>query len=189
MNRLDKDSKFYEINFFGLKRKLPLTYLSPRLRIANFNILGDVELTEKAGEELEKILKKKKISPDCFVGPEVKVVPFVHHMAKRFGHKRYVILRKSVRGYMTSPTIEHPWRNAPKHVKKLVLDGSDREFLRNKKVVLLDDVVSTGSTMEMAERLMREIGANVVASCALFKQGETCRKDLIYLFKLPLFEV
>lgn len=183
------ETNIYQLDFFGLKRSLPITFLSPRLKIANFNILGDVELTEKAGEELQKRLIEKNIKPDCFVGPEIKVVPFVHHMAKRFGHKRYVILRKSVRGYMTNPFIEHPWRTAPKHVKKLVLSGHDQSYLQGKKVVLIDDVVSTGMTMQFLKNLMNKIEVNVLAQCAIFKQGEKYQEDLIYLSSLPIISV
>lgn len=182
-------SEPFELNFFGLKRRLPVTYLSPRLKIANFNILGDVEFTEKAGEELEKKLRQKKLIPDCFVGPEIKIVPFVHHLAKRFGQKRYVILRKSIRGYMINPTVEDPWHQAPKHAKKLVLNGQDKEYLKGQKVVLIDDVVSTGTTMAMLEKLMKKIGATVLAKCAIFKQGETEKGDLIYLAKLPIIKI
>lgn len=181
---------FYSLGFYGLKRRLPFSYISSRFKIANFNILGDVELCEKAGEELEKMLKKNKIKPRCFVGPEVKVVPFVHHLAKRFGHKRYVILRKSVKGYMSSPLIENPSESLPKHVKKLVLNYSDKEYLiRIKKgIVLIDDVVSTGATMEMLEHLLKKIGVEVAARCAIFKQGERYQEKLIYLSKLPVVE-
>lgn len=154
--------------------------------IANFNILGDVELTEKAGELLEAELKKKDIAPDCFVGPEVKVVPLIHHMAKRFGHKRYVILRKSIKGYMSSPHIEYPWETAPKHVKKLVMGTFDKEYLMEKKVVLIDDVVSTGATLELLTKTMSKIGAHVLARCAIFKQGDRYKDELIYLSKLPI---
>jgi len=178
--------EYYQLDFFGLKRKLTVTFLSPKLMIANFNILGDVELTEKAGEQLQEKLRERNINPDCFVGPEIKVVPFVHHMAKRFGQLRYVILRKSVRGYMTNPFIEHPWKTAPKHVKKLVLSGYDQEYLRGKKVVLIDDVVSTGVTMEILAKVMEKIGATVLARCAIFKQGDKYKENLIYLAELPL---
>ena len=180
------NAQFFDLEFFGLHRKLSVTFLSPKLMIANFNILGDVELTEKAGEMLEKELEKRKIVPDCFIGPEVKVVPIIHHMAKRFGHKRYVILRKSVKGYMSMPHIEYPWETAPKHVKKLVMGIHDKEFLVGKKVVLIDDVVSTGATMELLTKTMEKIGTHILARCAIFKQGDRYKGDLIHLSKLPI---
>lgn len=182
--------EFFEINFFGLKRSLPLTYLSPRYKIANFNILGDVEFTEKAGTVLQAKLDKKGLKPECFVGPEVKVVPFVHHMAKKYGHKRYVVLRKSVKGYMINPIVEYPSKTHPQHVKKLVLSGRDKEYLilKKKGVVLIDDVVSTGATMSMLENLMKKIGVSVIAKCAIFKQGDRYSGDLIYLSELPIFK-
>lgn len=180
------NTQFYQLDFYGLQRNLLVSYLSPRHKIANFNILGDVELTEKAGEKLQEELRKRDIFPDCFVGPEVKVVPLIHHMAKRFGHKRYVILRKSVKGYMSSPHIEYPWETAPKHVKKLVIGLSDKEYLIGKKVVLIDDVVSTGATMDLLTKAMQKINAVVTARCSIFKQGDRYSEDLIYLAKLPL---
>lgn len=182
--------EFYTLNFFGLQRELPLTYLSPKFKIANFNILGDVEFTEKAGTVMQAKLDKKGLKPECFVGPEVKVVPFVHHMAKRYGHKRYVVLRKSVKGYMINPIVEHPSKIYPQHVKKLVLSGRDKEFILLKKngVILVDDVVSTGATMLMLEALMKKIGVSVIAKCAIFKQGDRYSGDLIYLSELPIFK-
>src|SRR5438067_746980 len=79
---------YYTLQFFGLTRQLATSSISSKKKIANFSILGDVEFTEKAGEILERELRKHNIIPDCFVGPEVKVVPFIHHMAKRFHHNR-----------------------------------------------------------------------------------------------------
>ena len=111
-------------------------------------------------------------------------------MAKRFSHLRYVILRKSILNYMTSPEVQLPWRNAPKHAKKLVINGADLEYLKGKNVALVDDVVSTGTTMTMLEELMEKIGAHVVARCAIFKQGDRYKKDdLIYLEQLPIFVI
>ena len=181
--------EFFELDFFNIHRKYPLTYISSNKQIATFTIMGDVELTEKAGEELEKKLKSQNIKPDCFIGPGTNILCFVHHMAKRFGHLRYVILRKSIRNYMTSPEVQLPWRNAPKHAKKLVINGVDVEYLRNKTVVLIDDVVSTGTTMEMLSELMKKIGVKVIAKCSIFKQGDRYNSDLIYLASLPIFIV
>lgn len=179
---------FFDVDFFDLHRKYPLTFVSSNKQMATFTIVGDVELTEKSGELMQKKLSEKNIVPDCFIGPGTNILCFVHHLAKRYGHKRYVILRKSIMNYMTSPEVQIPWRNAPKHAKKLVINGTDIEFLKGKNVALVDDVVSTGTTMFMLEDLMNKIGAHVVAKCAIFKQGDRYKKDdLTYLDQLPIF--
>jgi adenine phosphoribosyltransferase len=181
--------EFFETNFHGVHRKLPLTFISSTKQIAYFSLMGDIELTEKAGTLLEFELSAKHIVPDCFVGPGTNIITFVYHMAKRYGHQRYVILRKSVRNYMTSPETQVPWRNAPKHAKKLVINGADIEYLRGKNVVLVDDVVSTGTTMTMLENMMGKIGARVIAKCSLFKQGDRDTHGLIALSSLPIFVI
>lgn len=177
---------YFDLDFFNIRRALPLTYISGNKKIASFTILGDVQLTDIAGAQLQQKLHEHHIVPDCFVGPGTNIVCFVHHMAKRFGHDRYVILRKSIRNYMTSPEFQLPWRDAPKHAKKLVINGADVSYLAGKKVVLIDDVVSTGTTIEMLALLMQKIGAKVLAKCSIFKQGDRYRGDLIYLAELPI---
>jgi len=179
-------SSTYQLNFLGIKRFLPLQKISRQYKIANFSILGDIELNEKAGEKLEQILRQKKLLCDCFVGPEIKVVPFVHHMAKRFNQKCYVILRKSVRGYMVKPIIYEPLPSSPKHLKKLVLDGRLLPLIKDKKIIIVDDVVSTGATIEACEKLIQKAGGKIIAKAAIFKQGDYYQGDLIYLAKLPI---
>ncbi len=178
---------YLDIDFYSLHRQLPLTFISSDKQIATFTILGDVEFTQLAGMLLEDKLKEKKITPDCFVGPGTNILCFVHHMAVRYGHKRYVILRKSIRNYMTSPEVQLPWRNAPKHARKLVMNGSDCTYLKGKSVVLIDDVISTGTTIDMLEKLMEKIGAQVLAKCAIFKQSDRYKGPLIHLSTLPIF--
>jgi adenine phosphoribosyltransferase len=185
-NSLLKSKEYYDLDFYGLKRKLRISYLSPTLKIANFSILGDVEFTEKAGEIMHKQFKQNNIMPDCFVSPEVKIVPFVHHLAKRFGHKRYVICRKSVKGYMTTPIVEIPQAGFPHHVKKIIINFSDYEYLNGKKVVIVDDVVSTGYTISLLENAMKKLNAEVLTRCSIFKQGDSRVNNLIYLAKLPI---
>lgn len=181
---------FFTVNFLGLERKLPLTYISTDKQMATFTIIGDVEFTEKAGAALEKILRQRNLIPDCFVCPGTNIINFCHHMAVRFGHKRYVALRKSIRNYMTSPEVQLPWRNAPKHARKLVINGTDKEYLRGKSVILIDDVVSTGTTMGMFEQFVKKAGARVIAKCAIFKQGDRYTdSSLIYISTLPIFVI
>jgi adenine phosphoribosyltransferase len=179
--------EFLTIDFYGIKRQLPLTFISTNKQIATFTIIGDVELTEKTGEELEKQLRLKNIKPDCFVGPGTNILCLVHHMAKRYHQLRYIILRKSISNYMISPDVQLPWRNAPKHAKKLVINGTDGAYVKGKKVVLIDDVVSTGTTIRMLEDMMIRLGAEVVAKCAIFKQGTRQINGLIHLSSLPIY--
>ena len=87
---------------------------------------------------------------------------------------------------MSKPHVEYPWATAPKHVKKLVMNDSDKEYLIRKKVVLIDDVVSTGATMELLSNTMEKIGATVLCKCSIFKQGDKEVNNLISLAKLPL---
>jgi len=180
---------YYNIEICGLKRKLPLIPISKNTKIASFNILGDTELTQKVTSALSRKLKKYKF--DYLVGPEVKVVPLIHELSAKLGHKKYVICRKSVKPYMISPVILKPLSYFPKHIRPLVIDGVDRALLAGKKVVIVDDVVSTGVTLRMIKHLMEKIGAKVVASIAIIRQGEKQFDEIenfIYLCELPIFK-
>lgn len=148
-----------------------------------------MELTEKAAKELAKKLKKYDF--EYLVGPEVKVVPLIHSLASKLGHKKYVICRKSVKPYMISPSILKPLSHFPKHVRPLVIDREDKAALSGKKVVIVDDVVSTGVTIRMISFLMEKIGAQVVATAAIIRQGEKQFDEIenfVYLAKLPIFK-
>jgi adenine phosphoribosyltransferase len=151
------------------------------LKIASFNLLGDTELVEKLSEEMEK--KIKKIEFDYLVGPEVRVVPLLQSLSQRLGRARHVILRKQIMGYMTSPV-------TGKTKPTLVLNGPDAKMLRAKKVLVVDDVISTGRTLGVISELMESVGAEVVGVVAVLKQGEGTLESKVpfsYLGKLPLF--
>ena len=181
---------YYNVTICGLKRRLPLIPISQKTKIASFNILGDVELTEIAAAHLAKKLKKYDF--DYLVGPEVKVVPLIHSLASKLGHKLYVICRKSVKPYMISPLVLKPLSHFPKHVRPLVIDGVDKLRLAGKRVVIVDDVVSTGVTIRMIQHLMEKLDASVVATAAIIRQGEKqfdTIENFIYLCELPIFKV
>jgi adenine phosphoribosyltransferase len=180
---------YYNLEICGLKRKLPLIPISKNTKIASFNILGDTELTEKVASCLSRKLKKFKF--DYLVGPEVKVVPLIHELSAKLGHKKYVICRKTVKPYMISPVVLKPLSYFPKHIRPLVIDGVDRKLLAGKKVVIVDDVVSTGVTLRMIRHLMEKVGAEVVACVAIIRQGEKQFDEIenfIYLSELPIFK-
>lgn len=177
----------YVLKICGLERKLPLIYVGRKTRLASFSLLGDVELVGKVAQEMSK--KLAKVDFDFFVGPEVKVVPLIYELAKRFKQKRFVICRKSVKPSMVSPVILKPLPYFPKHVRQLVLDGADAVLLSGKKVVIVDDVVSTGVTLRMVKKIMEKIGAEVVATMAILRQGKQFdpMEDLIFLGEVPVF--
>jgi len=174
---------YYDLDFFGLKRKLPIVSLTPKIKIASISLLGDAELTEKAAEKLAEKLKNYQF--DYLVGPEVKVVPLLYALSQKLGQKRYVVCRKSIKGYMTSPKL----LKIPKGSKfnMLVLDGPDVELLKGKKVAVVDDVVSSGTTLINLGKLLNQIGAKIVVTATIFKQGEQYQGNLIYLACLPIF--
>jgi len=178
----------YTLTICGLTRELPLVHISRKTKLANFSILGDVELVDRLADVLTE--KLKNVSFDYLVCPDVKIVPLIHGVAKRLGRRRYIVCRKSVKPYMVTPMILKPMAHFPKHVEQIVINGKDVEILKGKKVVVIDDVVSTGVTMRMMKKLMENIGAIVVERVAVIKQGDKQfddMSDLIFLQELPIF--
>lgn len=180
--------EFYELTLCGLKRKLPLTNISKNTKLAQFSILGDVELVDKLADTIADKLRTFEI--DYVVGPEVKVVPLIHGIAKRLGHHRFVVCRKSVRPYISQPIVLRPLSHFPKHVKPLVISGEDAKMLHNKNVAIIDDVISTGVTMRMMNKLMKKVGAKVIKRVAVIKQGKQFDEfpDLISFGELVVFK-
>lgn len=170
-----------------------MTAVGRTTKLANFSLLGDVELTNKIAEKLYEILKRVQDDKGEYVlvCPEVKAVPLVHEVARQLGHKKYIVCRKSIKPGMLNPIVLKPLPHFPKHVKQLVLDSRDAKFLAGKKVIILDDVISTGVTMRMMGHLMEKIGAEVVLFAAVLKQGEQFDKfpHLLTLAELPVFKV
>ena len=175
--------EYYNLDFFGLKRKLPLVSLTPKIKVASLSLLGDTELTDKAAEKLKEKLEKYHF--DYLVGPEVKVVPLLYALSQKFGQKRYIVCRKSIKGYMNDPF----FLKTPQGVKSnfLVLDGPDAELLPGKKVAVIDDVVSSGTTLTNLENLLKQAGAEIEVVATIFKQGDKYEKDLLFLSSLPVF--
>lgn len=173
--------EFYSLKICGLNRELPIVAISPKVKIASFNLLGDGELVEKIAEELVK--KLKSFDFDYLVGPEVKVVPLLQSLAVKLRRPRFVILRKNIMGYMTNPLYS-------KNQNRLVLNGPDADLIRNKKVYIIDDVVSTGQTIQSLIETINMAQASVIGAAAVLKQGdEPVNIDcpFISLQNLPLF--
>ncbi|MBU1104387.1 adenine phosphoribosyltransferase [Patescibacteria group bacterium] len=172
---------YYPLDLLGIKRELPLVAISPKLKIASVNLLGDVELVNVSAKEIAK--KIKNLDYDMLVGPEVKVVPLIHQLATITKSKNYIIFRKNIMGYMVKPVMSFG-------KDKLVLDGRDAELLKGKKVIIVDDVVSSGKTTHAIIALLKTLNTKVVCVVSIFKQGDDEMLDIpnfIYLAKLPLF--
>lgn len=179
--------KKYTFTICGLIREIPLVHNSKRTLLANVTFLGDIELVNCLADTLAAKFKDTHV--DYFICPHVKVTPLVHGVALRLRHKRFVVLRKSVKPYMESPIILQPLPDMPKHVQPLVINGKDATLLKGKKVIVIDDVISTGMTLRMVDKLMDMVGATVVANVAVVKQG-TQREhidNLLSLYELPIF--
>ena len=179
----------YALTVCGLKRELPLVAVGRNTKIASFSLLGDQKLVEAVAGQMAKRLGKVKF--DYLVGPEVKVVPLVSELARRLGHERFVVCRKSVKPYMFRPVVLKPLPHFPKHVRQLVIDGADADLLAGKRVAVIDDVVSTGVTMRMMAKLMEKVGAKVAVFAAVLKQGEQFDEmpELLTLAQLPVFHL
>jgi len=179
--------EYYSLRLCGLTRQLPLVHISKKTRLANFTILGDVELVDKVAGAIAG--KLKNLDFDYLTGPEVKVVPLLHEIARRLKHKRFIVCRKRVLPYMVDPIILKPLPYFPKHVQPLVINGPDALLLKKKKVVIIDDVISTGVTMRMMKKLMEKVGAQIVLFVTVIRQGKQFDQieNLFYLADIPVF--
>ena len=174
----------YEIDVAGLKRHLPLCRVTDDLYIGAFVIFGDVELTVHCATELLKIAPDY----DYLIAPEAKSIPLLYEMARQSGADKYFLARKGVKAYMQG-TFEVDVKSiTTDKVQHLVLDAQDAEMIRDKRILILDDVISTGESLRAMEKLVTEAGGIVAGKMAILAEGEAAdREDIIFLQKLPLF--
>ncbi len=174
----------YKMNIAGIERALPLCPVSDELYIAAFIIFGDVELTEACARELIKKLPEH----DILITAESKGIPLVYEMARQLGGQNYLVARKAAKLYMRDIFSVHVKSITTANVQTLYLDGKDKELMNGRRVVIVDDVISTGASLEALEQLVKQAGGNIVARAAILAEGEACsRDDIIYLERLPLF--
>ncbi len=167
----------------GLERELPLCPVSDKLDIAAFICFGDVELTIAAAKEIIE----KCPEFDYIVTPEAKSIPLAYEMSRQSG-KKYFVIRKKPKIYMTDPVSVHVKSITTENVQTLILDSKDGEELRGKRVLVVDDVISTGESLAAVMKLLEKFDVNVVAKAAVFAEGDAAdRTDITYLEKLPLF--
>jgi adenine phosphoribosyltransferase len=175
----------YSIEIAGVKRDLRLFEIKPGLRIAILNILGDTELVQAAAKALAKAFKG--VDFDILVTAEAKSIPLAYALSVET-KKPYIVLRKAYKPYMGAALIAETLSITTGEPQTLIMDEKDQALAHNKKVVLIDDVISTGSTLQGMRMIMEKAGAEVVREGAILTEGERAKWDqIIALGHLPLF--
>jgi adenine phosphoribosyltransferase len=179
------DHETYPVDVAGVKRDLRLFEVAPGVRIAILNILGDIELVEAAARALAE--KLAPLKADVLVTAETKSIPLVHKLAEEL-QLPYIVLRKHYRPYMGEALEVETHSITTGAPQTLYLDEKDRDLLRDKRVVLVDDVISTGSTLEAMREVMQRADAEVVGEAAIFTEGEKAKwQDIVAVGHLPVF--
>ena len=177
--------EFHTMTIAGLERNLPLCPISDKLQIGAFVIFGDPELTTACAEALNARCPEH----DVLITAESKGIPLICEMARLQGNKRYVLARKGKKLYMKNVFSVEVRSITTDHKQELFLDGSDAEYMRGKRVVIVDDVISTGESLRALEALVTKAGGSIVGRMAILAEGEAARRDdLTFLEELPLFD-
>ena len=175
----------YDIEIAGLKRSLRKFEIKPGLKIAILNILGDTELVQACAKALDA--KLQALQYDIIVTAEAKSIPLAYALSVET-RKPYVILRKSYKPYMGAALIAETLSITTGEPQTLIMDEKDQEEVRGKRAVIVDDVISTGSTLQGMRMLMEKAGAKVVGEAAILTEGERAKwSNIISLGHLPLF--
>ncbi len=173
----------YKMNIAGLERELPLCKVNDKMDIAAFVIFGDVEITVASATEL----LKKCPEFDYIIVPEAKGIPLAYEMAKQ-SKKPYFVCRKGAKLYMKDPVSVHVRSITTDKMQTVYLDGNEGEKLCGKRVLIVDDVISTGESLLAVRALVEKFDANIVGQAAILAEGDAAdRDDIIFLEKLPLF--
>lgn len=176
---------YYSMTIAGLKRDLKMCPLNENLTIAGFVMFGDVELTEKCAEAL----LKKAPEFDVLITAESKGIPLVYEMTKQAGMNKYILARKGIKAYMSNVLSVEVHSITTAHQQTLHLDGDDVEYMKGKRVLIVDDVISTGESLHALEELVKRAGGNIVGRMAVLAEGDAMRRDdIIFLEPLPLFD-
>ena len=175
---------FYRMNVAGLERDLPICPVNENLYIAGFVIFGDQELTVACAREL----LKRAPEYDYIITAEAKGIPLAHEMARQAGDAKYILARKGPKLYMRDIFSVTVNSITTAKEQKLYLDGADAALMKGKKILVVDDVISTGESLKALEALVEKAGGEICGRMAILAEGDAQeRPDLIYLEKLPLF--
>ncbi len=174
----------YSIDIAGMKRDLPILPVNDKLFIGAFVMFGDVELTKHAAAEL------LKLAPECdyLIAPEAKAIPLIYEMSRQSGIP-YLLARKKAKAYMSGVFKVEVRSITTAEVQTLIIDSADAERMRGKRIVIVDDVISTGESLRAMEELVNQAGGNIVSKMAVLAEGDAiARKDITVLAPLPLFK-
>ncbi|MDD6620149.1 MAG: phosphoribosyltransferase family protein [Eubacteriales bacterium] len=175
--------EFYTLKIAGLERKLKRFAVSEKMDIAAFILFGDVELTVACA----KALLEKAPEFDYIVTPEAKSIPLAYEMSRLSG-KKYIVVRKGIKVYMDNPVAYTETSITTQKEQTLYLGHEDGDLLAGKRVLIVDDVISTGESLKAVEGIVKAFDGNIVGSCAPLAEGDAAeRDDIIFLEPLPLF--
>ncbi len=179
-----KMDKFYKVDIAGLERDLLRCPINDKLDIAAFILFGDVEVTVHSAEKLLERLPEF----DYIVTPEAKSIPLAYEMSRQSG-KKYFVARKKPKVYMSDSFAVNARSITSESKQTLIMDSLEGEQIRGKKVVILDDVISTGESLRAVEELCSKFDANVVAKACVLAEGDAAeRDDIVFLGVIPLIE-
>ena len=174
----------YEMDIAGLKRELPICKVTDDLYIGAFVMFGDVELTVHCATEL----LKRAPEYDYLIAPEAKAIPLLYEMARQSGAEKYFLARKTAKAYMSGVFEVNVKSITTAAVQRLIIDSADAEQIRGKRMLILDDVISTGESLRAMEELVTAAGGIVAGRMAVLAEGDAIKRDdIIVLAPLPLF--
>lgn len=177
---------YYPITVAGLQRDLPICKVSDSLYIGAFILFGDADLTVACARDLLKLADPD--SYDYMLTAEAKSIPLIHEMARQSGAKSYFIARKGMKVYLTDAIHVSVHSITTQHEQELYLSGADAEMIRGKRILIVDDVISTGESLQAMEALVAQAGGTVTGRMAVLAEGAAQkRSDIKFLAPLPVF--
>ena len=175
---------YYEMTIAGLKRQLPLCKITDDLYIGAFIMFSDVEITKASAEQL--LAKAPEF--DVIITAESKGIPLAYEMARQAGINDYIVARKGAKLYMQNVITTEVDSITTDHIQKLCLGQTEIDKMKGKRILIVDDVISTGESLKSLEVLVNQVGGNIVGRMAVLAEGEAAdRDDIIFLEKLPVF--
>lgn len=176
--------EFYELHVAGLTRQLPVCPIGENLAIAAFIILGDVELTEKCAAEL----LKRAPEYDIMITAETKGIPLIHEMARQAGDGKYIVARKGQKLYMRDTVSVNVKSITTANLQTLYIGADETDLMRGKRVLIVDDVISTGESLHAIEMLVKKSGGEIAGRMAILAEGDAQDLDIEYLEVLPMLD-